>query len=66
MTFICSICRNRVDNPYNQFGERCEYRRLDSLERPLSFHVRDVCRDCVETIREQRHNPTGVEQGRLL
>lgn len=65
-TFICAECRRTVANPYEQFTERLEYRRLDCQERRLSFALRDVCRDCVDAIRQRRSNPSGIEQPELF
>jgi len=47
----CRRCGRRVTNPYEQYAERIEYRRLDCKDRPLSRTLRLLCRDCVDAIR---------------
>jgi len=61
-TFVCAECKRVVRNPYEQFLERMEYRRVDAGERRLVFALRDVCRDCVDDIGNRRRNRSDVEQ----
>lgn len=63
---VCNRCKRLVDNPYEQFSERVEYRRLDCRERRLSRTVRLVCRECVDAIRDELDHKAGAVQGSLF
>ena len=64
-TFVCTVCEQVIHDPYMQYQERTEYRRVDAMDRRYLYTARDICRDCVDEIKEQRTNPSGAEQQTL-
>ena len=64
-TFVCTDCMEVIRDPYMQYQERMEYRRVDAMDRRYLYTARDICRDCVDKIKAQRTNPSGAEQQTL-
>lgn len=64
--FVCSACRQVERDPFRQYTERIEYRRLDAAKVRALFTLRDLCERCVDELIAARRNPSGGEQGRLL
>jgi hypothetical protein len=56
--FVCARCRRVERNPYRQYDERLEYRRLDARDRRAVITVRKLCVDCVDQVIAERR---GVE-----
>ena len=50
---VCTRCRRLIRDPYQQFAERLEYRRLDTIERRHTWTVRLLCRDCVDQLADE-------------
>jgi len=65
-SIMCARCRQVITNPYEQFAERLEYRRLDTREHRHYHTLRLLCRACVDAIAVEHRNGGNVDQAELF
>lgn len=61
--FVCGRCGRHEPDPYKQFTERVELRRLDGRNRAFVYTAGYVCAGCVgERVRELKGEPRSSGQ----
>lgn len=66
MPFVCAVCRQRIDDPWDQLEARMEYRRMTNQGRYRVVKVKNICVPCADAEVEAARPTSDPNQAAML